>query len=139
MRWRGRQAAPPVRFDQRMAVFAETKLQRDGIELSTGFRVIKDRRTNLSYSQHASLVYMPVPTKKISYAPGGAGGVRGSQLQWRRMRSTGRASWRYHNISKCYNKEKKSLVLNNMRKLLLEVVDSRAVLKILLRIFSVLL
>ncbi|XP_048551806.1 uncharacterized protein LOC125531460 isoform X2 [Triticum urartu] len=111
MRWRGRPTAPPG----------------------------EDRRMNPSYSQHASLVYTPVPIKKILYAPGGAGGVRGSQLQWRRTRSTRRASWRYHNISKCYNKEKKSFAMNNMRKLLLEVVDSRAVLKILLRIFSVLL
>ncbi|KAM3366981.1 hypothetical protein ACQJBY_015955 [Aegilops geniculata] len=89
-----------------MAVFAETKLQRYGIELSTGFRVIKDRRTNPSYSQHASLVYMPVPTKKISYAPGGAGGVGGSQLQWRRMRSRRSASWRYYNISECARRTK---------------------------------
>jgi NADH:ubiquinone reductase (non-electrogenic) len=29
------------RFDERIAAFAETKFQRDGIEVNTGFRVLK--------------------------------------------------------------------------------------------------
>ncbi|XP_037443938.1 uncharacterized protein LOC119312315 [Triticum dicoccoides] len=118
--------SPLVRFDQRMDVFAETKLQRDGIELSTGFRVIKvsddliavkykssggeslvpyGMVVNISSNYRCSFVFgcmiggRTCRTRSMCHwctrrcrQEGGAGGVRGSQLQWRRTRSTRRAS-----------------------------------------------
>ena len=48
-------------FDQRIAVFAESKFQRDGIELSTGFRVIKVSDDSITVKCKSSGVETLVP------------------------------------------------------------------------------